>query len=224
MITLNYPQYLKKYALAVCTGLLLLLNGCAATQTASTTGASSANVNHLRNEQQQLVQRIDQLQTNLLLLEVRVMDQQKLIERLRKTKPVPVPGVTQPAPQPQATSLTPAELYRKAFAAYAAGRYAEGLADFKRFVTLFPTSEYAANANYWLAECHLAQNEYTQAATVYREIAQEYAQSAIAPKALWKEALALTRAGAEQKAAKVLRTLHKRYPGSKAAKKPLPTN
>ncbi|MDF1580512.1 MAG: tol-pal system protein YbgF [Desulfuromonadales bacterium] len=214
----NDPSFFKKCVLIVTVILPLLLTACAATpRTTALSSASADALERLAADQQQLDQRLVQLQDNLLLLEARFMDQQALIEQLREAAPS-APAAIATVPQ---TEITPAELYRKAFAAYAAGDYPQGETDFIRFVALFPNNEYVTNARFWLAECYLAQSKYPQAATTFHSIAEDYPRSALAPKALWKEAVTYERSGATQKAAEVLTTLRKRYPGSSEARKPL---
>lgn len=217
----NDSSFFKKCVLIATVVLPLLLNACAATpRTTALPSAPAGALERLTAEQQQLDQRLVQLQDNLLLLEARVMDQQALIDQMRESAPAAPVSVTT-VPQ---TEVTPAELYRQAFAAYASGDYPRGETDFTRFVALFPNNEYVANARFWLAECYLAQSEYPQAAATFHNIAEDYPRSALAPKALWKEAVTHERSGATQKAAEVLTTLRKRYPGSSEAQKPLSEN
>ena len=223
-----------------CLILILTLSGLLAACTpAVPPGATSVDAGRLaRLEQTQadFDQRLQRLQDNLMLLEAKVVDQQQVLEEIRRgqvaekgTAPgqitAPAPARTEPAapsaaapPQPAAT-----DIYLQAFADYAAGRYQQAVSGFARFLSNYSDSDYAGNAQYWLAECYLAMKQYNQAATAFEQTAERYPKSAKAADALLKLAATQRQLGETDRAAETEGLLRSRYPQSAAARKSLST-
>lgn len=179
-------------------------------------------------------QRLQQLQDNLVLLEARVADQQKTLDQMHQelvaekgtragqiaSPPPTQPAVAAPAP---ATAPQPAatEVYLQAFADYAAGRYQQAVTGFSRFLEVYSASDYAGNAQYWLAECYLGMKQYDLAAKAFAQTADRYPENAKAAEALFKLAETQKLLGQPERAADTMNRLQSRYPDSAAAKKSL---
>ena len=82
-----------------------------------------------------------------------------------------------------------------------------------------PQSEYAANALYWIGECHYSLSDLPKAKDIFSRVAETYPNSSKAPDALLK--LGYTQAALKEKskANATFEGLIKSYPSSPAAAK-----
>ena len=76
--------------------------------------------------------------------------------------------------------------YQAAFDLLKDGKYNEAIAGFKQFLTTFPTSALADNAQYWLGEAHYVNKQYTDALRDFRTVLEKYPDSRKTPDALLK--------------------------------------
>jgi tol-pal system protein YbgF len=76
--------------------------------------------------------------------------------------------------------------YQAAFDLLKDGKYPEAIAGFKQFLTTFPTSALADNAQYWLGEAHYVNKQYTDALRDFRTVLEKYPDSRKTPDALLK--------------------------------------
>lgn len=202
---------------------VVFLAGCAvAPQTPNNTRTFN-DVARLNSNQQQISQRIDQLEQQLQLVEARLEEQQAATAKLQqlaaqkgtagwqKAEPA---STSKPSTPPQES---PTELYLKAFADYAAGRYQQAIKGFEAFIDNYPGNDYAGNAQYWLGECYYALEDYQQAVTEFEKTVYQYPESGKAPEALWKMVPALRRLNQFEQAREALQLLLRRYPESSAA-------
>ena len=108
--------------------------------------------------------------------------------RLAEPPPVAVTGV----PADTATLARPAlagsdqDNYQMAFDLLKDGRYEESATAFEQFLTVFPSSPLADNAQYWLAETYYVQRQFTTALPAFERVANVYPDSAKLPDALLK--------------------------------------
>jgi len=164
--------------------------------------------------------RLQRLQDSIVMLEARLLDQQRVIESLKQMPGRTTSATTNVAPGTETPGQqTPTEIYLAAFGDYAAGQYQKSINGFSRFLQLFPAYDYASNARYWLAECFLALGQYQQAVTDFDRVTVDYPKSTKAPDALLKKAAALYQLNEEESAIETIQLLKERYPKSSAAKK-----
>jgi tol-pal system protein YbgF len=76
--------------------------------------------------------------------------------------------------------------YTQAFDALKASNYPAAVSGFSSFLSAYPSSPLAENAQYWLGEAHYAKGEYEQAATAFRVVGERWPTSRKAPDALLK--------------------------------------
>jgi tol-pal system protein YbgF len=76
--------------------------------------------------------------------------------------------------------------YTQAFDALKASNYAAAISGFTSFLSTYPNSPIAENAQYWLGEAHYAKGEYDQAANAFRVVGERWPTSRKAPDALLK--------------------------------------
>ncbi len=199
------------------------LGGCAVSTQTPNSSRTLKDIAQMNSTQQQLDQRIDQLQQQLQLLETRLDEQQAATVKLQQAaaqKGTTDWQKTEPTSLPKASTApqnSPTELYLKAFADYAGGRYQPAIKGFTTFIDNYPGNDYAGNAQYWLGECYYALEDYQQATTEFEKAASQYPESGKAPEALFKMVPALRRLNQFEQARDALQLLLRRYPDSPAA-------
>lgn len=109
-------------------------------------------------------------------------------------------------------------VYNQAFDALKAGSYSVAITGFRDFMTHYPASPLAENAQYWLGEAYYVNHDYESAANAFRTVLKKWPNSRKAPDALLK--LGFTQyAQAQYPAARATLTdVTRRFPGSDAAK------
>jgi tol-pal system protein YbgF len=111
------------------------------------------------------------------------------------------------------------EAYMKAFGIFSANRYSEAISAFTAFIAAYPNSEYAANAQYWIGECHYSQKEYQKALAAFNAVLTNYPKGKKAPDAMLKVAFSQLSLNDTAAAKGTMRQLIETYPKSPAAAK-----
>ncbi len=140
-----------------------------------------------------------------------------LDERLPVPDASPAPAAT-PAPRPVDDSASPMDLYKNALADYRAGRYAEALTVFKRYLDKNPEPDYLDNAYYWIGECSYGLGQHQQAITWFDRVLKETPNGNKVPDAMLKASLAYIQIGKPAEARSILNNLIQTYPSTNAAK------
>jgi tol-pal system protein YbgF len=209
-------------------GLLLTgLTGCLAPRPTVDLTSIERDLATLRQEQQQLAERLDGQGSKLTSLEERLRAQEEGVLASapeETTKMVTAPGemtsspaTIDPSPAGNEESGSAAELYRQSFSHYAAGRFARGVDGFQNFLRQYPEHEYAGHAEYWLGECFYSQQRYEEAVAAFKRAVENHPQGSKSPDALLKMSAALKQLGNTQHADAALQALSSRYPESRAA-------
>jgi tol-pal system protein YbgF len=124
-------------------------------------------------------------------------------------------GVTPGAPGSAATEQA---AYSQAFDALKAQNYAAAITGFRSFLSTYPASPIAENAQYWLGEAHYAKGEYDQAATAFRTVGERWPSSRKSPDALLKLGFSQIEMKQLGQARVTLSDVTRKYPDSDAAK------
>src|SRR3984957_19522827 len=109
-------------------------------------------------------------------------------------------------------------VYGQSFDALKAGSYSIAVTGFKDFLTSYPASPLAENAQYWLGEAYYVTRDFGSASAAFKSVLSKWPDSRKAPDALLK--LGYTQI-AQNKAAEGRATLSQvvqKYPGTDAAK------
>ena len=109
--------------------------------------------------------------------------------------------------------------YMKAFGLFSANNYRAAAEAFDAFIAAYPESEYAANARYWLGECHFSEGRYKEAIDSFTRVLELNPVPKRDAEAMLRIGLAWYRLDTPAKGAAVLRQLIVKYPGSEAAVK-----
>lgn len=96
----------------------------------------------------------------------------------------PVEG--QPAAVPPGDPALEKDEYQTAFKILMQRDYAEAAQALSRFLARYPNSQYADNAQYWLAEAHYANRDFPTALAEFQKVVSQYPESPKVPDALLK--------------------------------------
>ena len=120
---------------------------------------------------------------------------------------------------PKGKDAGPPAEYVKAFGLYSANNFAGAITAFEAFLKNNPQSDYAANALYWIGECHYTLSDLPKAKDIFFKVAGNYPNSSKAPDALLKLGYTLAAMKERDKAHAIFESLIKSYPSSPAATK-----
>ena len=130
----------------------------------------------------------------------------------------PGPGATDVPPGAGGASSVEQSVYSQAFSALKASSYSIAITGFRDFLTTYPGSPLAENAQYWLGEAYYVTRSYDEAGSAFRTVLQKYPTSRKAPDAMLK--LGFTQY--EQKrygdSRRTLEEVAQKYPDSDAAR------
>jgi tol-pal system protein YbgF len=127
--------------------------------------------------------------------------------------------VNQPSPSKAARESGPPPEYLKAFGLYSANNFTEAVEAFASFIKDNPQSDYAANALYWIGECHYTLSDLPKAYEAFSKVAESYPKSSKTPDALLKLGYTLAAMKEKEKAAGIFEKIIASYPSSPAAVK-----
>jgi len=108
-------------------------------------------------------------------------------------------------------------MYDAAFTALKSSDYPKAIAGFKGFVSTYPDSPLASNAQYWLGEAYYVNREYPNAITAFQKVTTDWPDSRKAPDALVKIGFTQSALGRNGDAKVTLEDVVRRYPGTEAA-------
>ena len=128
---------------------------------------------------------------------------------------------SQEAPAVERTEVDSAELdtYRNARAAWSEGRHDACIDQFLNFLQTYPSSSYAENASYWMADCYFKRGDFKTAVLRFDDVVARYPDGTRAPDALYRQGEALLRLGPGygKAAGKAFERVVKEYPNSARA-------
>lgn len=138
---------------------------------------------------------------------------------LAKQTATPKVEIVNQEPAPKGRETGPPAEYVKAFGLYSANNFAAAIESFDGFIKNNPQSDYAANALYWIGECHYSLSDLPKAKEIFFKVAGTYPNSSKAPDAMLKLGYTLAAMKEKEKAHAIFESLIKSYPSSPAATK-----
>jgi tol-pal system protein YbgF len=192
--------------------------------------AREARLEHIAANEVELSQRVDQLQTTQRELLGRLDElehsnqslskqQRDLYGDLNKRLAAAAAGGAGAAmAEGEGPSSVEQAVYNQSFDALKAGSYSVAITGFKDFLSSYPQSSLADNAQYWLGEAYYVDKQYEPAAGAFRAVLKKWPDSHKAPDAMLK--LAYTQYAQKQypAARATLTEVTNKYPGTDQAK------
>jgi tol-pal system protein YbgF len=143
---------------------------------------------------------------------VRVSSLAQEVEALRLAIPPRVPQVTRlavdpetglptgSAPMPPAVApvnpgVSPQRMYDTAWSDYTTGQWALAIQGFEAYISAFPRSELADEAQFYIGSTHYADGRFREAADAFEQVMMNYPDGDAVAEALYKRGLALDRLG-----------------------------
>ncbi|HEX8961292.1 MAG TPA: tol-pal system protein YbgF [Geobacteraceae bacterium] len=111
------------------------------------------------------------------------------------------------------------DAYMKAFGLFSTNDYPGAITAFDAFISAYPGSEYAGNAQYWIGECYYTEHDYTRALDAFTKVVDTYPKGKKVPDAMLKIGFTLISLNRHDKARGALEVLVEKYPKSQAAMK-----
>jgi tol-pal system protein YbgF len=132
----------------------------------------------------------------------------------------PAPAAARnPAPPPRARPVgSDQQNYQAAFDLIQARKYEDASRAFRDFLTAFPQSPLADNAQYWLAETHYVRRQFKDALPEFMKVTTQYPQAAKMPDALLKIGYCQIELGDKVAARTSLQQVMKQFPDTTAAR------
>lgn len=128
-----------------------------------------------------------------------------------RSTPPPAPARARPAGSDQ-------QNYQAAFDLIQARKYEEANKAFRDFLTGFPQSPLADNAQYWLAETHYVRRQFKEALPEFTKVTTQYPQSAKMPDAMLKIGYCQGELGDRAAARQSLQQVMRQFPDTTAAR------
>jgi len=163
-------------------------------------------------------------------LEVNEHQTQEALEEAKKARLAAAQGVASaPASHgaddptaglpPEASASEEVRSYRAAYDAWRTDDHQQCIDRFGEFLQSFPTSQYADDASFWLADCYFKQGDLKAAILRFDDVATRYPKSDKASEALYRQGEALLKLGPNfgKAAEKAFDRVVKEYPDSRRA-------
>ncbi len=126
------------------------------------------------------------------------------------TAQTPVPAAL--ATAPVNPGVSPQRLYDTAWADYTTGQWALAIQGFEVYISSFPRSELADDAQFYIGNTHYADGQYRAAAEAFEQVVLRYADGDQVAEALYKRGLALDRLGEPDLARQAFELVVQNYP------------
>jgi len=175
-----------------------------------------------------LAQRADQLQNEVSVLRGRIevlenandtlrKQQRDLFADLDKRLSAGSAGTGAPAAGAPAAAGADQAAYNQAFELLKAGKYDNAITAFSQFLSSWPQSSMADNAQYWLGESYYVTRDFQNAAAAFQAVLDRWPDSRKAPDALLKLGYTQAELKHTAQARATLTSVSTRFPGSDAA-------
>jgi tol-pal system protein YbgF len=161
----------------------------------------------------------------------KIADELAAMKKEREAKGSTLPGekgggIAAAQTQTSPTQLTPPQeepqedmegTYQKAYSTFKEGDYPNAEKQFEAFLSQYPRSEYADNAQYWIGECYYQKGDYEGAIVEYEKVIKRYPRGDKVPAALLKQGFAFLNLGDRANAKLFFDKVMKDYPHSPQA-------
>lgn len=108
--------------------------------------------------------------------------------------------------------------YDSALAQYNEAKYNEAMAGFKKYLELYPKSDLADNAQFWIGECLMNTKDYEQAILAFEDVIKKYPKGNKVANAMFRQAIAFLEINDKTSSTVLLKKVIKQFPKSNEAK------
>jgi len=122
------------------------------------------------------------------------------------------------SPTPSVTQSAEKAAYQAAFDTLKEGRYKKAKSELKTFLTRYPNSSYAGNAQYWLAEAHYVTRNFDQGIVEFKQVLDKYPGSNKVPDAMLKLGYTFYELKQFPQAKTILSDLRQKFPNETASR------
>lgn len=126
-------------------------------------------------------------------------------------------GNGNPVAQRPIVTSDPESLYQTAYNDYLRGNYDLAMRQFREYLRVFPGTEQADNAVYWIGEAYYRQRRFRQAIAQFDEVLNRYPRSDKLPSAALKKGYAHLELGERSQGLVQLQYVEREYPNSDEA-------
>jgi tol-pal system protein YbgF len=110
------------------------------------------------------------------------------------------------------------DIYATAKQGYDQNNFEDARERFQQFLTRYPKSEHADNAQFWIGETYYREKWYEKAILEYQKVIEQYPNGNKVPASLLKQGFAFSKLGDQANARLIFAELVKKYPKSNEAK------
>ena len=135
----------------------------------------------------------------------------------KEPAPAPVSQAEEKKPEPSVTVPPDQKLYDLNLALYREEKFNEAISGFKNFLSKYPKSDLADNAQFWIGECYMSLGQFEQAILAYQDVMKKYGKGNKIPSSMLRQAIAFYEIKDKTSAKLLLNKLIKQYPKSKEA-------
>ena len=160
-------------------------------------------------------------------LEEPSIGEENLQQEPASSPPPPAPAVAETASSPTVAPPSPApanaiskaaqSLYDEGYTLFHQQSYEEAESRFQRYVDLYPATELADNAQFWVGESRYARGEYSTALAAFSATVEQFPNGNKVADALFKAGRCLESLGELDQARATYREVDSRYPGTAAS-------
>jgi tol-pal system protein YbgF len=186
------------------------------------TGESGGRVADLSAEMEELRDRLARVEGRVEVAEHQSEAALQEARAARQTAAGAAPGALSPLVAPPGTEgelSASAELagYREAYDAWRGDDHEACIDRFGEFLQTYPSSEFADDASFWMADCYYKQGDLRNAVLRFDDVVRTYPTSDKAPEALYRQGEALLRLNHNKAAETAFERVIKEYPDSARA-------
>ena len=135
----------------------------------------------------------------------------------KDSTPAPVSRAEEKQPEPAVTVPPDQKLYELSLSLYREEKFDEAINGFKNFLSKYPKSDLADNAQFWIGECYMSLGQFEQAILAYQDVMKKYGKGNKIPASMLRQAIAFYEIKDKTSAKLLLNKLIKQYPKSKEA-------
>ena len=122
-----------------------------------------------------------------------------------------------PPPAPVNPGISPRRLYDTAYTDYTTGQWALSIQGFEAYISTFPRSQLADDAQFFIGQNYYADGEFREAADAFEQVVSSYPGGDVVAEALYKRGLALERLDQIDLARETFQTVVREHPDDNMA-------